>query len=95
MPRYYFNVRFGPHPKQLAIDPEGDELPDLAAARDHALVVARDLIARTQLSTIRDWFVCSFEIEDVEARSLLTVPFSDTVPDRDGLDGDEQDSGAM
>jgi hypothetical protein len=28
---------------------------------------------------IRDWFVCSFEIEDEDAQLLLTVPFSDTV----------------
>lgn len=82
MPRYYFNVRFGPGAEHLAVDPEGDDLPDLAAARDHALSIARDLIARTQLSAIRDWFTCSFEIEDDQAHALLTVPFSDVRPER-------------
>lgn len=81
MPRYYFNVRYGPDPKQLAVDQEGDELADLDAARAHALDIARDLIARTRLSFIRDWFICSFEIEDTQARRLLTVPFSDTLLD--------------
>jgi hypothetical protein len=65
------------------IDQEGEELPDLDAARDHALAVARDHIARTRAQVIRDWFVCSFEIEDEDAQRLLTVPFSDTVPDVD------------
>ncbi len=32
MPRYYFNVRFGPGAEHLAVDPEGDDLPDLATA---------------------------------------------------------------
>ncbi|MCJ2037313.1 DUF6894 family protein [Methylobacterium sp. J-068] len=86
MPRYFFNVRYGPGPEQLAVDPEGDELPDLDTARSHALTIARDLIARTRLSTIRDWFVCSFEIEDIEGRRVSTVPFSDSVPKRDEPD---------
>ncbi len=50
--------------------------------RDHALSIARDLIARTQLSAIRDWFTCRFEIEDDQARTLLTVPFSDVRAER-------------
>ena len=85
MPRFYFNVRFGPGPEHLAVDPEGDELPDLTAAHDHALTIARDLIARTQLSAIRDWFACSFEIENAQAHPLLTIPFTDAIPERNAL----------
>ena len=81
MPRYFFNLRHRPGPAGLAVDPEGNELPDLSAAREHALFVARDLIARTRTDIIRDWFVCSFEIEDEDAQLVLTVPFSDTVSD--------------
>jgi hypothetical protein len=80
MPRYYFNLRHRPGPAGLAVDPEGEELPDLNTAREHALDTARDLIARARTDIIRDWFVCSFEIEDEDAERLLTVPFSDAVP---------------
>lgn len=83
MPRYYFNLRHRPGPEGLAVDPEGEEWPDLNAAREQALNAARDLIARTQTYVVRDWFTCLFEIEDVDGQRLLTVPFSDTVPDVD------------
>ena len=83
MPHYYFNLRHRPGPAGLAVDQEGEEFPDLNAARECALDAARDHIARTRTDIIRDWFVCSFEIEDEDAQLLLTVPFSDTVPDVD------------
>ena len=81
MPRYYFNLRHRPGPAGLALDQEGEEFPDLNAAREYALDAAREHIAKTRTDMIRDWFVCSFEIEDEDAQLLLTVPFSDTVPD--------------
>ncbi|MHC2017779.1 DUF6894 family protein [Methylobacterium sp. CM6247] len=86
MPRYYFNLRHRPGPAGLAVDQEGEELPDLNAAREYALEAARDHIARTRTYLIRDWFVCTFEIEDEDAQLLLTVRFSDTVPDEDDED---------
>ena len=86
MPRYYFNLRHRLGPAGLAVDPEGEELPDLNAARERALSAARDHIARTRTDTIRDWFVCSFEVEDEDAQRVLTVPFSETVPDVDDED---------
>jgi len=79
MPRYFFHLRHGPGPDGLARDPEGDALPDPDAARAHALAVARDLIARTQLHAVRDWFACAFEVTDEEGAPVMTVPFSDTV----------------
>jgi len=83
MPRYFFNLRHRPGPDGLAVDPEGEDLSDLNAARERALEVARDMIARTRTDLIRDWFVCSFEIENEDAQRVLTVPFSDTVPEVD------------
>ena len=83
MPRYYFNLRHRPGPAGLAVDPEGEEFPDLAAARERALSAARDHIARTRTDVIRDWFVCSFEIEDEDAQLVLHVPFRDTAPNVD------------
>jgi hypothetical protein len=83
MPRYFFNVRHRPGPAGLAWDPEGEELADASAARERALTVARDMIARDQLATIRDWMDCSFEITDEAGQLVLTVPFSDTVAIQD------------
>ena len=86
MPRYFFNVRHRPGPAGLARDPEGEELADANAGRERALTAARAMIARDQLVTIRDWMDCTFEITDEAGQPVLTVPFSDTVPDMD--DGD-------
>ncbi|MHC2020241.1 DUF6894 family protein [Methylobacterium sp. CM6247] len=81
MPRYDFNLRHRPGPAGLAVDQEGEELAGLEAGRERALIMARDLVARGRISLIRDWFVCSFEIENEDAERVLTVPFSATVPD--------------
>lgn len=86
MARYFFHVRHRPGPDGLAEDYEGDELADDAAARGHALEVAWDLIARTRLDGVRDWFDCSFEITNEQGQAVMIVPFTDAVPD-------EQDDG--
>jgi hypothetical protein len=83
MPRYYFNLRYGAGPDKLAVDSEGDVLADDEAARQHALLSARDLVAGPPSFAVRDWFVCSFEIEEESARHVLTVPFSDIVPEEE------------
>lgn len=81
MPRFFFNVRHRPGPSGLAQDHEGDELEDVTAAREYALTEARAMIARDQLDMVRDWMDCSFEITDEAGQLVLTVPFSDTVPE--------------
>ena len=86
MPRYFFNLRYGRESGKLAVDPEGDELADDEAARQHALQIARDLVAGPRSFAVRDWFVCSFEIEDEKAQHVLAVPFSDIVPEEDDED---------
>ena len=91
MPRYFFSLRHRPGPAGLAVDEEGDELANANAAREHALFVARDTIARTQTDIVRDWMVCSFEITDQAGQLVLTVPFSDTVSDQeDEGDGERE-----
>lgn len=89
MPRYFFNLRYGTGTGKLAVDPEGDDLADVDAARQHALQEARGLIAGPPAFAVRDWFVCSFEIEDENDQPVLTVPFSDLVPEED----DEEQAG--
>ena len=81
MPRYFFNVRYRPGAAGLAMDEEGLELADGDAARDYALSEAQDMITRTRTDIVRDWMVCSFEITDEAGRPVMTVPFSDTVPE--------------
>lgn len=83
MPRYFLNVRHRPGPAGLAVDPEGEMFADLDAAREGALSQARVMIARDQHTFIRDWMDCSFEIMDEAGQPVLTVPFSDTVPEDD------------
>ena len=86
MPRYFMNLRHRPGPSGLAVDHEGDELADATMVRGHALEVARATIARDRLDTVRDWYVCSFEITDEQGEPVLTVPFSDTVAEVEGWD---------
>ena len=85
MPRYFFNVRHRPGPEGLAVDPEGEVLPDTDAVRERALFQARAMIARERHTFVRDWMDCSFEIMDEAGQPVATIPFSDTVqePDED------------
>ena len=81
MARYFFNIRHKPGPDGVADDIDGDEIADIAQVREHALGVARDLIARTRLDSIANWFDCAFEITDEQGHPVMTVPFTDIVPD--------------
>src|ERR1700712_3031637 len=93
MPRYFFSLRHRPGPAGLAVDEEGDELADVNTAREHALFVARDTIARTRTDVVRDWMVLSFESTDEAGQLVLTVPFSDTVSDQENEGDSDSDSG--
>jgi uncharacterized protein DUF6894 len=86
MPRYFMNLRHRPGPNGLSVDEEGDELAGETMVREHALRVARETIARDRLALVPNWFVCSFEITDEQGEHVLTVPFSDTVPEEEGWD---------
>lgn len=77
MPRYFFNLRYGPD--KLSVDPEGDELSDEPAAREHALFVAREMM-KTASFAVRDWMACSLEVMDENERLVFRVPFTETVP---------------
>lgn len=81
--RYFFNVRHKPGSDGLAIDPDGDEIAEAEHVREHALTMARDLITRTQLDSIANWFDCAFEITDGLGHAIMTVPFTETVHDED------------
>jgi len=86
MPRYFFNLRYGPRPDKLAVDPEGDDLPGVGEAHQHALQSIRGLIAGPPSHAVRDWFVCAFEITDEADQPVMTVPFTEIVPDEENED---------
>lgn len=75
MPCYYFKVRdrFGE-----LLDPDGRELPDLAAVRQHALVGARSLICDDVTSGVVD-LNGSIEVSDEQGERVLLLPFDEAV----------------
>ena len=75
MPRFYFHVCNG---NGFVEDEEGQELPDLEAARAAAISAARDIMARDVQRGALD--LSSFiEIEDPEHRLVHTLGFEDAV----------------
>lgn len=74
MPRYYYNV----FDDSVAVDDEGLELPDIAAARVEALRGARSIIAE-QVARGRICLNCRIEVEDADRRPVLTLPFTEAV----------------
>ena len=71
MPRYYFHIRSS---DGFITDPDGSDLPDLAAARKEAEKSARDLLAQV----LRDGGVVDgqvFEISDDSGNVLEEFAF--------------------
>jgi hypothetical protein len=66
-------------------DEEGDELESDTAARTHAIATAKDMILRTRTDIIHNWFDCTFEVNDQGGRTVLVLPFGETLSDH--LDG--------
>jgi hypothetical protein len=72
MPRFYFNLR---NSKEFLEDPEGQECESLTAARQEAILSAREIIAaRVKSGKNPDG---QFEITDITGQLILTVPFPD------------------
>jgi hypothetical protein len=78
MSRYYFHLRFD---DRTIADQDGSDLPDAAAARQEALVAARQILAdaiRSGSENIPEAFV----IADSEGKEFETVPFAAALPKR-------------
>ena len=74
MPRYYFHL----HNAIEATDEEGTVLPDLDAAKAHAIECARELMSdeiRRGRINLNHWI----GIEDEQGAQLLAVRFGDCV----------------
>ena len=75
MPRYFLNIRAG---DELIEDPDGSDLPDLAAARGEALAGARALLAeKVKTGLLVDGQ--RFEITDELGAVLDVVPLKDAL----------------
>lgn len=69
MPMYYFHLR----DSDTLRDPEGTELPNLAAAREHATTVARELKFRNEA----DWADWTMTVKDDDDAELFSFRLSD------------------
>jgi len=76
MARFYFHVRTG---DELAHDPEGSDLADLAEARREALAAARELLANA-IKAGKEQIPDAFVIADEAGRAIETVPLAVVLP---------------
>jgi hypothetical protein len=72
MARFFFHLRDG---SDILLDPEGIELPDLAAVRKAALVTARDMLSHGIKEGVLDTHF-RVEVEDEAGAVLYRLPFS-------------------
>jgi hypothetical protein len=76
MMRYFLHIEDG---LERIVDEEGSELPDLAAAREEALVSARQLWAAAIIEQ-RDLSERRFLVTNNVGDCLLELPFLDALP---------------
>ena len=69
MPRCFFNIADG---DTTHTDLDGVELPNMEAARRHAIEAARDLIY-SLVTPSRDWGKWRVEIADASGQMLMTI----------------------
>jgi hypothetical protein len=77
MEHFYFHLRAG---DQLIPDVQGQDLPDVSAARREAILSAREILAgaiRAGQAMVPDAFV----ISDEAGRALDTVPLAEVLPE--------------
>jgi hypothetical protein len=63
-------------PDGLAVDEEGDEVPEPSVLRGPVEATARDLMRKARLDAIRHWQDCTFEATDQSGQLVLTLPFT-------------------
>jgi hypothetical protein len=77
VPRFFLHLRYRHGAEGLAVDEEGDDLPDAGDLRRHVEATARDLMRHARLAAIPDWRACIFEVTDESGQVVLTLPFSE------------------
>jgi hypothetical protein len=79
MPQYYFNLQ---DDRAGVLDVEGTDLPDLAAAKDYATRIARELMRQTETEK-RAW---RLDVFDGSGDLVLRMPFAAVDPTLDHLE---------
>ncbi len=80
MPCYFIHLRDGGHHSR---DTEGEDLPDLMAARAEALETAREMWAEAlREGNGRDYLDAVFIITDKKGHELMTVSLIEALPPR-------------
>jgi len=74
--RYFLSLRYKDGIEGLAIDDEGDELPDAGSLRGHVVDTARHLMDHSRISGI-DWRDCTLEVTDETGARVLKLPFAE------------------
>ena len=75
--RFYFHIASA---RELFEDAEGADLPNVAAAKMHALEAARDVM-RTRFARYGpDWSGWSVRVRDDAGADVLMVPFAEAEP---------------
>jgi uncharacterized protein DUF6894 len=75
MPHYYFNLK---RRNGTIVDPDGTDLPDEAAAREHALVVMSELMRNANVRT-RNWRLAVMDKDRQSCFELLFASYDDTM----------------
>jgi hypothetical protein len=73
MPMYYFHL----YDDAPLLDDDGTELIDLAAARDHAAGVARELTFKSEEFLQQDWSNWTMRVHDHEGTELFSLVMKD------------------
>lgn len=77
MPKYFFQLS----DTDTVADNEGVELADTTAARDHAYVVAGELMANDSAGMLNhDWPEWTMTVTDDKGREILSFPMADASP---------------
>jgi hypothetical protein len=77
MARFYFHVREG---EELIPDDEGVDLPDVSAARQEAVLAAREILAEA-IKRGKPKVADAFVIADEAGRALDIVPLAAVLPE--------------
>jgi hypothetical protein len=79
MPHYFFDLT----DDKIVHDFKGKQLRDLKQAREHALIIAREVVttkATLLREPISDW---SVTVKDGKFQKLFSVPITDAMPQPD------------
>jgi hypothetical protein len=73
MPMYYFSL----HDDETIVDPDGTDLIDIGAAREHATGVARELTANSSGFLDESWSGWTMRVQDDDGMELFSIAMSD------------------